>query len=95
MAAGGHRADKGRIRSRRVDHASFVAKDAAAADRAARIDRDHRNPQAMANQQHAEGFQKGTLSGSRRAGDAEAQGVAGEGHNRIQQLGAQRTVARC
>ena len=93
MAAGGHRADKCRVRSRQFDHARLVAKNAAAADWAAWIDRYHRDPQAVANQQHAEGFQKGTLSGSRRAGDAEAQGVAGEGHNRIQQLGAQRLVA--
>ncbi|SYU08538.1 Uncharacterised protein [Klebsiella pneumoniae] len=86
MAAGGHRANKGRIRSRQFDHARLVAKNAAAADRAARIDRYHRDPQAVANQQHAESFQKSAFSGPRRAGDAEAQGVAGEGHNGIQQL---------
>ncbi len=93
MTAGGHRANKGRIRSRQFDHARLVAKNAAAADRAARIDRYHRDPQAVANQQHAESFQKSAFSGPRRAGDAEAQGVAGEGHNGIQQLCAQRLVA--
>ncbi len=77
-----------------VDHAGLVAEDAAAGQRAGRIDRQHRDPVALVDQVAAERLDERALADAGNAGDADAVGASGVRQQLHQDLLRQRLCAR-
>ena len=78
--AGGRRGpDEGARIARKLLHARLVAEDRAARAWRRRIDRQHRDAVALADQVQAERLDEGRLADPGRAGDADAHRLAGRG----------------
>ena len=72
--------------ARQTLHARLVAEDASAGYGARRIDREHRDRLPRRDERQAERLDERALADARRTGDADADGVSGRGHQRVEHV---------